>query len=168
MCGQGVQFKLSNSAFFGFSREIRSIRDAVSLLGNETVKNAVLSISVFEATKDQKESAGLDKKEFWRYSTAVGSDARFVAKKMRIQWEEAFTAGILHDIGKIILGGLYSEFYEPVLKSVEEKQLSLFEAQQTSLQLDYAGLIEPIAHHHAPKSADLDPEIANLVQIGDA
>ncbi|MBS11132.1 MAG: hypothetical protein CME19_05955 [Gemmatimonadetes bacterium] len=130
MCGQGVQFKLSNSAFFGFSREIRSIRDAVSLLGNETVKNAVLSISVFEATKDQKESAGLDKKEFWRYSTAVGSDARFVAKKMRIQWEEAFTAGILHDIGKIILGGLYSEFYEPVLKSVEEKQLSLFEANR--------------------------------------
>ena len=174
--------KLSNSAFFGFSREIKSIRDAVSLLGNETVKNAVLSISVFEATKDQKESAGLDKKEFWRHSTAVGSAARFIAKKMRIQREEAFTAGILHDIGKIILDGIYSEFYEPVLASVKEKQLSLFEAESAGLQLNHATLgkelaeswkipprlIEPIAHHHTPKSADLDPEIANLVHIGNA
>ena len=41
--------KLSNSAFFGFNREIKSVKDAVSLLGNQTVKNAVLSISVFEA-----------------------------------------------------------------------------------------------------------------------
>jgi putative nucleotidyltransferase with HDIG domain len=174
--------KLSNSAFFGFSREIKSIRDAVSLLGNETVKNAVLSISVFEATKDQEESAGLDKKEFWRHSTAVGSAARFIAKKMRIQREEAFTAGILHDIGKIILDGLYCEFYEPILKSIPEKQLSLFEAESAGLQLNHASLgkelaeswkipprlIEPIAHHHTPKSADLDPEIANLVHIGNA
>ena len=174
--------KLSNSAFFGFSREIKSIRDAVSLLGNETVKNAVLSISVFEATKDQKESAGLDKKEFWRHSTAVGSAARFIAKKMRIQREEAFTAGILHDIGKIILDGLYCEFYEPVLKAVEEKQLSLFEAESSTLQLNHAALgkelaeslkipprlIEPIAYHHTPKSSELDPELANSVHIGDA
>ena len=174
--------KLSNSAFFGFSREIKSIRDAVSLLGNETVKNAVLSISVFEATKDQAESAGLDKKEFWRHSTAVGSAARFIQKKMRIQREETFTAGILHDIGKVILDGLYSEFYGPVLKSVEEKQLSLFEAEAQGLQLNHAALgkelaeswqipprlIEPIAHHHSTKSADLDPELANLVHIGDA
>ncbi len=86
--------KLSNFAFFGFSREIKSIRDAVSIQGNETVKNAVLSISIFEATKDQKESAGLNKKEFWRHSTAVGSAARFIAKKMRIQREEAFLAAI--------------------------------------------------------------------------
>ena len=174
--------KLSNSAFFGFSREIKSIRDAVSLLGNETVKNAVLSISVFEATKDQKESAGLDKKAFWRHSTAVGSAARFIAKKMKIQRDEVFTAGILHDIGKVILDGLFHDFYEPVLKAVEEKQISIFEAETAGLQLNHAGLgkelaeswkippalIESIAHHHAPKSSDLDPELANLVHIGDA
>ena len=173
--------KLSNSAFFGFRREIKSVRDAVSLLGNETVKNAVLSISVFEATKDQKESAGLDKKEFWRHSTAVGSAARFIAKKMKIQRDEAFTAGILHDIGKVILDGLFIEFYEPILALVKEKQISLFEAETAGLQLTHsglgkelaeswkipAGLIDAIAFHHTPKSSDLDPELCNLVHIGD-
>jgi putative nucleotidyltransferase with HDIG domain len=153
----------------------------VSLLGNETVKNAVLSISVFEAAKDQKESAGLDKKEFWRHSTAVGSAARFIAKKMKIQRDEAFTAGILHDIGKVILDGLFSEFYEPILALVKEKQISLFEAETSGLQLTHSGLgkelaeswkiparlIDAIAFHHTPKSSDLDPELCNLVHIGD-
>ena len=174
--------KLSNSAFFGFSREINTIRDAVSLLGNETVKNAVLSISVFEATKDQEESAGLDKKAFWLHSTAVGSAARFIANKMKIQREDVFTAGILHDIGKIILDGLFFEFYKPVLEAVKEKQITLFEAEMIGLQLNHAGLgqelaeswkipprlVEPIAYHHAPRSADLDPELANLIHLGDA
>lgn len=174
--------KLANSAFFGFTREIKSIVDAVSLLGNETVKNAVLSISVFEATKDQEGSAGLDKKEFWRHATAVGSIVRFVAKKMRIQREEAFTAGILHDIGKIILDGLYSEFYGGVLKAVEKDNISILEAEERGIGLTHPKLgqelaeswgipprlIEAIAYHHRPKSANTDTELASLVHVADA
>lgn len=174
--------KLSNSAFFGFNREIKSIRDAVALLGNETVQNAVLSISIFEALKDQDQSAGLDKKEFWKHSAAVGSIVRFITKKMKIDREESFTSGILHDIGKIILDGLFAEFYSGVIKAVNEQKLHILEAEDTALGLNHATLgqelaeswgipprlIEAISFHHNPKRAELDCELASLVHIADA
>ena len=174
--------KLSNSAFFGFNREIKSMRDAVALLGNQTVQNAVLSISVFEALKDQEDSAGLDKKEFWKHSAAVGSIVKFITKKMRIQREESFTSGILHDIGKIILDGLYSDFYQGTLQIMREKKLLILEAEELTPGLSHARLgqelaeswgipprlIEAISYHHTPKKSDLDPELACLVHIADA
>lgn len=174
--------KLSNSAFFGFTREIKSIGDAVSLLGNETVKNAVLSISVFEATKDMEDSAGIDRMAFWQHATAVGSIVRFIAKKMNIQREECFTAGILHDIGKIVLDGLFSEFYSGVLKAVNEQSLSILEAEERVIGLTHTKLghelaeswgipsvlAQAILYHHRPKSSDSDAELASLVHIADA
>jgi putative nucleotidyltransferase with HDIG domain len=174
--------KLSNSAFFGFNRQIRAVTDAVALLGNETVQNAVLSISVFEALKDQDESAGVDKKEFWRHSAAVGSIVRFITKKMRIEREDAFTAGILHDVGKVILDGLFAQFYKTVLDAVDVKKLHIFEAEESTLGLVHTklgqelaeswgipdNLIDAIAYHHNPKMADTDCELASLVHIADA
>lgn len=174
--------KLSNSAFFGFNREIKSIRDSVALLGNETVQNAVLSISIFEALKDQDKSGGLDKKEFWKHSAAVGSIIRFITKKMKIEREESFTSGILHDIGKVILDGLFADFYAGVIKTVVEKKLHILEAEELALGLTHnklgqelaeswgipPRLIEAISYHHNPKRAELDCELACLVHIADA
>ena len=174
--------RLSNSAFFGFTREIKSIGDAVSLLGNETVKNAVLSISVFEATKDMEDSAGIDRKAFWQHATAVGSIVRFIAEKMSIQREECFTAGILHDIGKIVLDGLFAEIYGGVLKAVDAQSLSILEAEERVIGLTHTklghelaeswgipgGLAQAILYHHRPKSSDGDAELASLVHIADA
>ena len=174
--------KLANSAFFAFSREIKSVSDAVSLLGNETVKNVVLSISVFEATKDMEGSAGLNKEAFWRHSAACGSVVRFISKKLRIVREEGFTSGILHDIGKIILDSLYADFYKGVLNAVVERNISIEEAEDQTLGMSHAKLghelaeswgipsrlAEAISHHHRPGKAELDPEIASLVHIADA
>ena len=174
--------KLSNSAFFGFKREIRAIKDSVALLGNETVQQAVLSISVFEALKDMDESAGLDKKEFWRHSAATGSIVRFICKKMRVQREDAFTSGILHDVGKIILDSMFASFYKTVLDAVVLKKMHIFEAEESTLGVVHtklgqelaqswgipARLTEAIAYHHNPKIAELDCELASLVHIGDA
>jgi putative nucleotidyltransferase with HDIG domain len=174
--------KLSNSAFFGFKREIRAIKDSVALLGNETVQQAVLSISVFEALKDQDESAGLDKKEFWRHSAATGSIVRFICKKMRVQREDAFTSGILHDVGKVILDSLFAQFYKTVFEAIDVKKMHILEAEESTLGVVHTKLgqelaqswgiperlIEAIAYHHDPNVAELDCELASLVHIADA
>ncbi len=55
---------LANSAFFGFNRKINTVNEAISLPGNKTAQNAILNISVYEATKDLKNSAGMDKQAF--------------------------------------------------------------------------------------------------------
>ena len=174
--------RLVNSAFFAFGRKITSIQDAVSLLGNQTVQNAVLSISVFESTKDTGDGGGLDQKEFWRHSAACGSVVRFIARQKKIDREDAFTAGILHDIGKIVLDGLFAQFYKDVFKAVEERGISIMEAEESELSLSHASLgeelatswgipselIQAISHHHRPDRADLDPQLASMVHIADA
>ncbi len=110
---------LANSAFFGFSRRIKSAHDAISLLGNQTVKNTVLNIAIFEATKNLKDSAGLDKNAFWLHSAAVGTIARFLCTRLELNRPEAFTAGIIHDMGKIIFDSLYKDFYTEVMSRVK-------------------------------------------------
>ncbi len=171
---------LSNSAFFGFSRRINSVRDAISLLGNQTVRNTILNIAVFEATKDVKESAGLDRNQFWLHSAGVGSAARFVSTKLKLNREEAFTAGIVHDMGKIILDGLYTEFYADVLAKVAEGSLSIGAAEKDVIGLDHEQigheladswnlppeLVAAISCHHRPARAEKDSEIAALTHLG--
>lgn len=173
--------KLANSAFFGFTRKISSVKDAVSLLGNQTVKNAVLSISIFNAAQDQKATAGLDRKRFWQHSAGVGSIARLLARKLRIEREDCFTAGILHDVGKVILDGLFSDYYAPALRAAGEQNIPIFQAEQEELGLTHTAmgrelavswqiperLIEGITYHHWPGGADLDPELASLVHVAD-
>lgn len=173
--------KLANSAFFGFTRKISSVKDAVSLLGNQTVKNAVLSISIFNAAQDQKATAGLDRKRFWQHSAGVGSIARFLARKLRIEREDCFTAGILNDVGKVILDGLFSDYYAPALRAAGEQNIPIFQAEQEELGLTHTAvgrelavswqiperLIEGITYHHWPGGADLDPELASLVHVAD-
>ena len=173
---------LANSAFFGFSRKINSIRDAVSLLGNQTVQNTILNIAVFEATKDLENTAGLDKGEFWVHSSAVGSTARYLAEALKLDRPESYTAGIIHDMGKIIMDALYSDFYTEVLQKVEKENISILKAEEDVIGLDHGEigkelceswqlpqeLIEAVAYHHRPSSAEKDSQIASLVNIGDA
>jgi len=106
---------LANSAFFGFSRKISTVRDAISLLGNQTVRNTILNIAVFEATKDLKDTAGLDKNQFWLHCVGVGSVARTLTAKLELEREDAFTAGIVHDMGKVILDALIPDLIQPAL-----------------------------------------------------
>jgi putative nucleotidyltransferase with HDIG domain len=172
---------LANSAFFGFTRQISSVRDAISLLGNQTVRNTILNIAVFEATKNPEASAGLDKNQFWLHSAGVGAVARFLSEKLGLEREECFTAGIIHDMGKIVLDSLYSEFYAEVLARVADSSTSLYAAEEEVIGLDHGALgrelaeawslppelTDAVAHHHAPGRAQADPEIAALVHVGD-
>jgi putative nucleotidyltransferase with HDIG domain len=171
---------LSNSAFFGFSRRINSVRDAISLLGNQTVRNTILNIAIFEATKDIKESAGLDRNQFWLHSAGVGSAARYLSTKLKINREEAFTAGIVHDMGKIILDGLYTEFYADVLAKVAEGSLPIGAAEKEVVGLDHGEiglelaeawnlppeLVAAVSCHHRPARAEQQAEIAALTHLG--
>jgi HD-like signal output (HDOD) protein len=172
---------LANSAFFGFSRKINTVHEAISLLGNKTVQNAILNISVYEATKDLGDSAGLDKKAFWAHSAGVGSVARFICKEMKIDRDEAFTAGIVHDMGKIVLDALYADFYREVLAKVAQEGVGIYQAEDEIIGLAHTRigeelaetwnlgpeLVAAIAHHHLPKRAEGDAQIAHLIHVGD-
>ena len=172
---------LANSAFFGFSRKINTVHEAISLLGNKTVQNAILNIAVFKAAKDLDNSAGLDKKAFWIHSAGVGSVARFICNKLKIDRDEAFTAGIVHDMGKIVLDSLYAEFYRDVLAKTQSEEISIYDAEESIIGLTHTTigkelaeswnlspeLVSAVAHHHHPRKAEQDKQIAHLIHVGD-
>ena len=97
--------KLANSAFYGFPREIATVDLAVVVLGFETVKNLGLSVSVLERFSGTDGGVDeFDRQKFWEHSIACGVSARLLAGKLRYRMPgEAFAAGILHDIGRLIL-----------------------------------------------------------------
>lgn len=173
--------RLVNSSFFGFSRRVTQISHAVVLLGFNTIRNAVLSISVFESFAGDS-AIGFDRREFWRHSIITAIIARALARELGIgQEEEAFSGGILHDLGKLVLDQYMPKKFALVLQIRKEQQSSMLEAERMVLGTDHCEigeylmerwslphmLIEMVALHHSPSVIRSNPQLVCLVHIGD-
>lgn len=97
--------RVSNSAYYGFARRVSTVREAVVMLGFKQVRQVAVGASLmnaFNTKKDPNDVFDLDL--FWGHSVAVAVAAENLARKTRsARPEEAFTAGILHDIGRLVL-----------------------------------------------------------------
>ena len=112
---------LANSAFYGFSRRITTIPQAVVVLGFETVRSLALSVSVFEYLNKPTGEASFDREAFWVHSIGCGTVARITAKSLG--WRDTgtpFVAGLLHDLGKVILDTDYNDLYQEVVEEMVE------------------------------------------------
>ncbi len=124
--------KLVNSAFYGFPGKISTITHAIVILGFSTIKNVVLTASIFEAFhKKGDESAVFDLEQFWTHSIACGAAAQSIAKHLGFNdKEECFIAGLLHDLGKLILCQYLPEEFDKILALAKEKKILFFESEQ--------------------------------------
>jgi len=96
--------RLVNSAYYSLKQKITSIDQALLLLGMDAVKNIALSSSVYQVFNRPGRKSAFNLKMFWWHSLSCASIARRLA--IRIQYpapDEAFLAGLMHDIGKIVL-----------------------------------------------------------------
>jgi putative nucleotidyltransferase with HDIG domain len=110
--------QLANSAFIGAHTHVSSLREAVSLIGAETVRSLTLSIHVFSQF-DRHSSAAAYLSPLWDHSVAVASLSERIAKfetGSKSMGEESFTAGLLHDIGKIVLIAEMPKEYEQIIE----------------------------------------------------
>ena len=92
--------RLANSAYYGFPRRITTVRDAVVLLGFRTIRSTALASSVMDTMHGPGD---VDQERFWRYSVTVGVLAELLSRAGRQHLDEAFTAGVLHNIGRLAL-----------------------------------------------------------------
>ena len=106
---------LVNSAYYGFSQQISSIQIALSLLGMVKVKNIIVAV----AMKPMMSSAG--DKDLWKHSIRVAAGCEYLAKLTKIMdADEAFIAGFIHDVGKMVLNSNNPKLYTKVLEIVNE------------------------------------------------
>ena len=139
----GRVLKLINSAYYGLSQPVTSLARAIIMLGINTVKNLALSTTVMGQLSSKNASAGLNMEGFWRHSLGVGVSAKLLAKMRGIDTkltEEYFTAGLLHDIGKIPLNAILSKEYFITISMADKKRKSLFETEDNSLGLNHCAV----------------------------
>ncbi len=92
--------RMANSAYYGQARRITTVRDAVVVLGLRTVRSAVLVSTMM--THDESEGP-LDRYEFWRHCVGVGVVSEAIARVEGLDRHHAFTAGVLHNIGRLAM-----------------------------------------------------------------
>jgi len=110
--------KIVNSAFFGFYRKISSIQDAVVILGYSEVRSIAITVSVFNLLGQGKRGAHFDRVRLWEHCLAVGTLADILRRECvkTEQGEGAFVAGLLHDIGKVILDEYFAPEWTEVVR----------------------------------------------------
>lgn len=126
--------KLVNSPFYGFSGRIQSISQGIVILGFNAVKNLVLSTSVIDAFRGAASGELFRMETLWVHSASVASAAKLLAEKNKIcDPEDAFVAGLLHDIGKVLLWSSEPRLFEACLQLVASKRVPLAEVESRTL-----------------------------------
>ena len=136
----GRVLKLLNSAYYGLSQKVTNMVRAIIMLGINTVKNLVLSTAIMGSLSRDQNHLGLDMEGFWRHSLCVGVAAKLIAKQRGVdskQYEEYFTAGLLHDIGKIPLNAVLGKEYMLIVTAADRERIPLFSAEDASLGLSH-------------------------------
>jgi putative nucleotidyltransferase with HDIG domain len=131
--------QLANSAYFGWRGTISSVRDAISRLGTSRIFQMVLCMSVAPLVRRPVRGYGLTAEQLWDHSIASAICCEQVAFKLQLSCaNQAFTTGLLHDLGKIVLGTFVEIDDEPIREIVELDQLAFDEAERMVLGIDHA------------------------------
>ncbi len=176
--------KLSNSAYYGMPRRIGSAREALILLGNKTVVTLAFASGMGEVMRRELTGYGMPRDRMWRHALGTAIAAAFLARRSGLPQlqDRAFTAGLVHDIGKLVL----DRHLAAADLSPPDPREPLLEREQRLLGTDHcrAGaaiaeswkfpgmLVTAIRHHHEPRQATSDRELlrsvaaANLIVHG--
>jgi HD-like signal output (HDOD) protein len=182
--------RLANSAFYGFPSGIDTISRAVTLVGTHQLRDLALATSVIKQF-DGMSVNGLSMETFWRHSIACGVAARILATYQCLpNVERFFVAGLMHDIGRLIMFCVIPELAEEAMDIAERNEDLLHRTERTLLGFDHADVggallrqwklpahtVSAVAWHHKPDAdkslcaevavthvADI---IANAIQIG--
>lgn len=167
--------QMVNSALYGFPGRISSVNHAVMLLGLNVVKGLLLSVSVFEIM--HKAMIGLRE-----HSIGVAIASKVLARMKGLKEpEEVFVAGLLHDVGKVILTLSWPEEYDRTVKEAESSGIAIFDAERSRFSETHAAvagwlaekwhfprkLCECIANHHRPQTSSLAPLETAIVHMAD-
>ena len=174
--------QLANSAYFGWSRRIGSVKEAITRLGTNRIFQMVLCMSVAPLVRKPIKGYGMTANQLWEHSFAAAICAEKLTQVLKIRGtEEAFTAALLHDMGKVVLGTFVEVDDEPIKQMVMDEGLSFNQAERKVLGLDHgevAGellrfwnlpedVVAAAQWHHEPSRAGDHQVLVDVVHAAD-
>jgi HD-like signal output (HDOD) protein len=175
--------KVVNSSFYGLPGQIGSIERAIVLLGLNAVKNIAVAASLGQLFRGVKLCEGYTAKDLWTHSIAVGVAARELAREMKIQIaDEAFLAGMIHDIGLLVALQVWPEKLRQTCETVQqtggdfcqiERDIAGVDHQQLGAVLTEAWKFPRscqlvAGYHHRPRELAVDTRLlVTLVTVAD-
>ena len=124
--------KVSNSAYYGFSREITVIETAVGLLGLNMVRSLALSIGVMQSLPAGRQRTNFSQAGLWKHSLAVATIIQELRSRAG-RWEDGdhlFIVGLLHDLGKVVLDQFYGDLFGQALDEVNNQGAALLHIEE--------------------------------------
>lgn len=140
--------RIANSAFYGFSHQIRTVQQATVILGRHAVRNMALSLAMITLRNRMQTGWPLTPEVFWRHSMGVACGASLLARHVRgADAEEAFVAGLLHDIGKILLMEHDARTYGRLLEAVRTGAKPLHVLERETFGIDHTEVGRALCQH---------------------
>lgn len=174
--------KVANSSYYGFSRKVSSIDHAITLLGIEAIQSLALSMHVHDYFDQKRKGGPFAGNKFWHHSVAVAVIAKELARALKMgSPDKYFTAGLLHDLGKLFLMDSFPEQYIDLVRDAERRSVSLNAEEETAFGYDHAqagailldhwnfpeDIISAVGDHHCD-FGQIKSESALIVMLADS
>lgn len=174
--------KVCNSAFFGLRRKIRSLKEAVVMVGFDQLLEIILSHESKHFFQKELKGYDLNQGDLWRHSVTSAILSRIIANHIRHpNLNVLFTAALIHDIGKLILNQYITDYKDKIKFLIHKNSLSYVEAEKEALGINHAELGGKIAeqwefpeeivfaihYHHSPLLAPNHSTTVELVYLSD-
>jgi len=171
--------RVANCSFYGVPGRVVSIRQAIGMLGLRSV-STVLTIAAVSQSIPRPSCPGFEMERYWRHSVAVALCARNIARTLRLDADVAFTAGLLHDLGRLALASQLPASLAEALRLRDELDCTMLEAERATLGTDHAvlgsqvaarwhfgpAIVDAIRLHHEPPASS-QATMMDVIHIAD-
>ena len=170
----------ANSAYYGYARRISSLQEAIVRLGFHVIQGLAMSSAVAPLLKTELVGYGIEQEGLWKHSLLTAMAAKRLCQRRKLPYGDvAFTAGLLHDIGKLIISIYVQEVGDYLIKKVTEAQLSYVELEEKVIGFDHArvggflarswnlpdNLVAAISFHHSLSDEQDHVELTSVVHV---
>jgi putative nucleotidyltransferase with HDIG domain len=180
--------RVANSPLYGMNRQVDSLEVALFILGLNEVRNIALGLSLFSTLKKMSSHVTYDRRQFWFHSAGCGAVARILGRKVGLQNDGTdFLAGLLHDVGKIIIDENFSDEFALIYEKTHFLKTPMLEAEREYLGESHEqvgawlvdkwqlpeSLRDAVMHHHDYSSGNgrrlvREPRLAALANIAES
>jgi putative nucleotidyltransferase with HDIG domain len=178
----GNVLRLCNSAYYGLPRTVSSLNQAVMYLGFHTVRNLVITCSIHNFFNPKARIYGYDKGGLWIHVIACARVCDMICEKIRPDLRDtAYTAGLLHDLGQLIIGNQIEDTADSIIEVMVNDNLTDIQAEEAIVGYSHnvlgavvaekwnfpTELVHAIRYHHQPDEVEENVILTDIVHVAD-